>query len=88
MAIKTILKVRPVEDRLVPNYEHQANGTKAYVGHKAKREGALMRWTLIENVFELPDRAEYRHAVKKGDLKAATLETATLCGVKMEASNG
>jgi len=88
MAIKTILKVRPVEGRLVPNYEHQANNTQAFVGHKAKREGAIMRWKLIENVFELPDRPEYRHAIRKGDLQAATLETAALCGVKMEASNG
>jgi len=87
MAIKKVLKVRPVEGRLVTNYEHQANGTLAFVGHKAKRDGAVTRWKLIENVVELPDRAEYRHAVKRGDLKAATLETAKICGTTMEAPN-
>lgn len=77
-----MLKVRAVAHALVPNYAALDAGSKRFIGRKAVvSESGELSFDLDADV-ECVDMAEYRRAVKDGDLEACDAATAALCGVK------
>lgn len=60
------MKVKSVAGRMEPNYEAGAKLLR-YVGwtHKAGT------WTMMDEPVEVPDRAEYRAALRRGSLAPA-----------------
>ena len=88
---------------MVPHLESFDAGTKRFVGRKHDRTlGAAFRdengqehrqggWPPGHHPaqpHELDDRAEYRQAVREGDLWAADEDTARACGVKFDPKFG
>lgn len=81
------LRFRAKGTALVPNYEFEAAGIRAFVGRKfVPVEGEPGRYgfaPLAEDV-EVPYRAEYVKACKEGDLYPADEATAKACGAKFD----
>ena len=79
------LSVRAKGTALVHHFEALEtlpNGTLRFVGRKHDpKVGANGGWVPTDQPEQVPDRHEYRHAVKAGDLEAADEATAKLCGV-------
>lgn len=90
------LKVKAKGTAMVHNFEALDAGVLRFVGRKhdptigetveviennLKRTIKTGGWAPTGEAEEVPDRHEYRHAVKAGDLEAADEATAKLCGV-------
>ena len=67
---------------MVTDYEAMAAGAKRFIGRVFDASaGQGGGWAPVETPVTVPDRAEYRQAVREGDLLAADQETAKLCQV-------
>ena len=88
--MKQVLKVRSAPMAMVTNFEALEAKSRRYVGRvfdstlgevnpeTGNRQGG---WPLTDEPEEIPFRAEYRQAVREGDLIPADKATADLCGV-------
>lgn len=76
------LKVRALTHALVPNYSALDAGSKRFIGRKAVTSADGLLSFEVEGECEIADMAEYRRAVRDGDLEACDAATAALCGVK------
>lgn len=81
------LRVRAHGDALVPNYERQeasVNATRCFIARVYKEyEPGKFGFALVDEVVEVPARAEYIKALKDGDLLPADAETASAAGLKL-----
>ncbi len=98
MANPSTLRVRPVGTALVQDYIAMKSGICRFVGRKLDKtigesiveplSGETFRQSAFVPVSEpetIPNIAEYRKAVKYGDLEPADKETALICGVPWSA---
>lgn len=69
----------------VPHLEAIDAGVRRFVGRKHDMSvGTTGGFVPRPEPEEVADRAEYRQAIKEGDLWAADAATAALCGVKFD----
>lgn len=77
------LNVRPKGTAMVHNFEALDAGILRFVGRKHDPSvGPNGGWVPTGQPELVPDRHEYRHAIKAGDLEAADETTAKACGVQ------
>lgn len=81
---KKTLNVKAVGVALVQNFEALEEGSvRRFINRTFDASaGEHGGWIPKEESDKIPDRAEYRHAVKIGDLEAADEATAKCCGVR------
>ncbi len=80
--MKKTLKVFTT-DVLVPDYEALDGGVRRFIGRAFDASvGEAGGWVPKTDCSEIPSTAEYRQAVKQGELTPADELTAKLCGVK------
>lgn len=75
------LKVRPVANVLVSDFEALNSGVRRFVG---RRFDPSVGFVPLDEDAEVPFRAEYVQAVKAGELEPCDAETAKLCGVQLK----
>lgn len=73
------LKVRAIPTSHVPVFEAFQAMPKRFVGKKF--DESVSNWVVVDDVFEVAETAEYRAAVRDGDLIPADKETADKCQV-------
>jgi hypothetical protein len=81
------LCVRAKGSALVCDYERLEAGIKKFIGRKiVNLSETAEEWAFIPTDESecIPDRAEYRRAVRDGELWAASPDTAKKCGVKFD----
>ena len=87
--MKSTLRVRARGAALVHRLEAMSASPRQFIGRQwvQTTDG---RWGLAstETDVEVPNRAEYRAAVREGSLWAADQETAQECGVEFDATFG
>jgi hypothetical protein len=90
MAKAQSLRVKARGTALVPNYELEAAGIRAFVGRKfgPADEPGRFGFAPLDEAVEVPNRAEYVKACTDGDLWAADEPTAKVCGVKFDSTFG
>jgi len=72
---------------MVPHYESLVHGLRRFVGREYREiEPGLFGFAPTNEAEEVPDRAEYREAVRHGDAEAADEVTARTCGVAFVAA--
>lgn len=78
------LRLKAAGTALVPIHEKIAQGIRQFVGREHKEvEPGVFGFAPCDRIDEVPNRAEYREAVKVGDALAADDETAIACGLKV-----
>ncbi len=77
------LRFRAAGTALVPNFELEAAGIRAFIGRKFVTVDGRHGFT-PEGVTECPYRAEYVKACADGDLEPADAATAAACGLKFK----
>lgn len=77
--------MRAVSRAMVPDYAAIDAGIRRFIGRKlVASDTGVAQFECGEDV-EVQDIAEYRRAVKDGDLEACDAATAAICGVKFVA---
>lgn len=80
------LRVRAAGMALVVNYEALDAGARRFVGRTFDSSlGPAGGWPADDEPHEVPNREEYRKALRDGSLEAADQATADLAGVKFSA---
>jgi hypothetical protein len=76
------LKVYAANTALVTDYEALKSNVRRFIGRTYDATlGQAGGWVPKAEPSEIPDRAEYRQAIKEGDLTPADRETAAACGL-------
>lgn len=77
-------KVYAAGTAMVSDYEALASNVRRYVGRVYDPAiGVAGGWVPKKEAQVVPDRAEYRQAIKEGDLLAADQATASACNVAL-----
>ena len=75
------LKVFPVGNALVTDFEALEAGFKRFIGRKFDATvGDSGGFVPVKGSVEIPNNGEYIHALRAGDLEPADEYTAKLCG--------
>jgi hypothetical protein len=83
------LRFRARGTALVPNFEYEAAGVRAFIGRKkVEVQPGQLGFAPLDEAVETPYRQEYVKACKDGDLWAADEATAKACGVKFDPAFG
>lgn len=71
---------------MVQNHERLEAGTNSFIGmaYREVRPGEY-GFVVLDEVVKVPNRAEYLHALRAGDLLPADQATAEAAGVKFDA---
>lgn len=89
MANPASLRFKARGTALVPNFEYELAGIRAFIGReKVEVAPGQLGFAPLKEAVEVPCRAEYMKACKDGDLWAADEATAKACGVKFDPSFG
>lgn len=83
-----VLRVRARGQALVHQLEAMNASPRNFIGREWFEQDGKAALRSTNETVEIPNRAEYRTAVKEGSLWAADAETAKECGVTFDASFG
>ncbi len=75
-------KVLASGNAMVTDYEAMKSNARRYIGRVFDPTlGPAGGWPALKEPQVIPDRPEYRQALREGDLIAADQQTATICKV-------
>lgn len=79
-------KVLAAGTAMVTDYEALRSNARRYIGRQFDGSlGPAGGWVPSKEPVVIPDRPEYRQAIREGDLIAADQSTASICGVGFSA---